>query len=184
VNAGQYLGSVNAYGAPMSLSLYDVTIPAFVRALKNLSKNLERGKNYADEKGIDHRDLLDARLYPDMLPLIGQIQRASDTSRFVAVRVGQAAPSPMQDNESTFEDLQARIAATIDYLEKVPAGGFEGREDAEVKFNAGQRTLEFTGSSYVLGFAIPNFYFHVTTAYAIMRHKGVPLGKLDFLGGR
>lgn len=168
----------------MSLSLYDITIPAFVRALKNLSNNLKRGQEYAAQNGLDERELLDARLYPDMLPLTGQIQRASDTSRFVAVRVGQAAPTPMEDKEATFADLQVRIAATIEYLEKVPASAFEGRENAEVTFKAGSRSLEFTGSSYVLTFAIPNFYFHVTTAYAIMRHKGVPLGKLDFLGGR
>lgn len=162
-------------------SLHAVTIPVFVRALGNLSKNLEKARAHADAHDIPHEDLLQARLFPDMLPLTGQVQRASDTSRFVAVRVGQIAPKSMEDNEKTFDELQARIAATLDYLKTVPAQAFEGRDDAPVSFKAGPRTLEFTGTSYVLGFAIPNFYFHVTTAYAILRHKGVPLGKLDFL---
>ena len=164
-------------------SLYEITIPPFRRALSNLSKNIEKGRAFADEKGIAHEDLLGARLYPDMLPLTGQVQRASDTSRFVAVRVGGVAPKPMADEEKSFDDLLARVAATRDFLKAVPPASFDGKDDIEVKFRAGPRELSFAGSTYILGFAIPNFYFHVTTAYAILRHKGVPLGKLDFLGG-
>ena len=168
----------------MSLSLYDVSIPAFIRAFGNLSRNLDKAKAFADERGMPHEELLNARLIEDMFPLTAQVQRASDTSRFVAVRVGLQEAVPMADNEASFDELQARIKATVDYLKAVPSDAFAGRETAEVTFNAGSRTLNFTGRDYVLGFAIPNFYFHVTTAYAILRHKGVPLGKVDFLGGR
>jgi len=167
----------------MPLSLYDVSIPVFITALGNLSHNLRKGEAYAAEHGIAEEELTTARLYPDMLPLTGQIQRASDTSRFVAVRVGQTEPRPMADNEVSLADLQARIAATIDYLSAVAPESMDGRENATVSFKAGPRTLDFTGTSYILGFALPNFYFHVTTAYAILRHKGVPLGKMDFLAG-
>ncbi|WP_315919506.1 DUF1993 domain-containing protein [Mesorhizobium sp. SP-1A] len=167
----------------MPLSLYEITVPVFIRGLRNLSHNLKKGEAFADEKGIPHEELTSARLYPDMLPLTAQIQRASDSSRFVAVRVGQVEPRPMADEEKTFAELQARITATIDYLKTVPANCMDGREDAHVSFKAGPRTLEFNGTSYVLGFAIPNFYFHVTTAYDILRHKGVPVGKVDFLAG-
>ncbi|MCO5063075.1 MAG: DUF1993 domain-containing protein [Rhizobiaceae bacterium] len=168
----------------MPLSLFEITIPPFIRALKNLSRNIEKGQAFASENKIAPEELIQARLYPDMLPLAGQVQRMSDTARFVAVRVGQIQPQPMQDDETTIEQLQSRIQATIDYLSKVPSDAFDGRENSEVKFNAGQRALEFTGTSYVLGFAIPNFYFHAVTAYDILRHKGVPIGKVDFLGGR
>jgi hypothetical protein len=167
----------------MSLSLYDISIPVFITALRNLSHNLHKGEAYAAEQGIAEVELTTARLFPDMLPLTGQIQRASDTARFVAVRVGQTEPRPMADNEVSLADLQARIAATIDYLSAVAPDSMDGRETSAVSFKAGPRTLNFTGTSYILGFALPNFYFHVTTAYAILRHKGVPLGKTDFLAG-
>lgn len=163
-------------------SLYDITIPVFNRALNNLASNLDKACAHADANNIPRDDLLNARLYPDMLPLIGQVQRASDSSRFVAVRVGGVEPKPMADTEKTFDELQARIAATRDYLKAVPATAFDGRETAEIEFKAGPRTFNFSGRDYVLGFAIPNFFFHATTAYAILRHKGVPLGKFDFLG--
>lgn len=167
----------------MSLSLYEITIPPFIRAFKNLGRNLEKGKAFADENGFQHEELLQARLYPDMLPLIGQVQRASDTARFVAVRVGNIAPRPMEDNETTFAELQSCLQSTIRYLKEVPQDAFDGREQAEVKFKAGSHLLEFRATDYVLGFAIPNFYFHAATAYDILRHKGVPIGKADFLGG-
>lgn len=164
-------------------SLYDTTIPAFLNSLSAMSKFLAKGEAFADQNGIAHEELLGARLAPDMHPLISQIQRASDSSRFVAVRVGGAAPKPMADDEQTFVDLQARIAATRDYLKTVPASSFDGKEGIEVKFKAGPRELTFTGLSYITFFALPNFYFHVTTAYDILRHKGVPIGKVDFMGG-
>lgn len=167
----------------MPLSLYSVSVPVFIRGLGNLSKNLDRGQAYADEKGIAHEELLSARIIADMHPLTSQIQRASDTSKFVPVRVGGLEAPSMADTEKTFAELQARIAATRDYLETVPEDAFDGREDKEVEMRFGTRSLKFSARDYVLGFAIPNFYFHVTTAYDILRMKGVPLGKLDFING-
>ena len=166
----------------MTLSLYDVTIPVFIRAFGILSRNLAKAKAFAEEKGMAHEELLNARLIDDMYPLTAQVQRASDTARFLAVRVAQQEAVPMADNETSFDELQARIKATVDYLKAVPADAFAGRETAEIEFKAGPRTFNFAGRDYVLGFALPNFYFHATTAYAILRHKGVPLGKFDFLG--
>lgn len=164
-------------------SLYETTIPLFLNSLSAMSKFLAKGQAFADENGIAHEELLSARLAPDMHPLVAQVQRASDTSRFVAVRVAGATPKPMSDDEKTFADLQARISATRDYLKAVPASAFDAKEGIEVKFKAGSRELNFTGQTYITFFAIPNFYFHVTTAYDILRHKGVPIGKVDFLGG-
>jgi hypothetical protein len=166
----------------MSLSLHDVSVPVFIRAFRNLSEILEKGRAFADEKGIPHSELLEARLYPDMAPLTGQIQRASDTAKFTAIRVAQVDNVSMADTETSFDELQARIAATVAFLEKVPSNAMEGREKAEVVLKFGSLTKTFTAAEYLLSFALPNFFFHVTTAYDILRHKGVPVGKLDFIG--
>ena len=168
----------------MPLSLYEITVPVMISAFDNMSKFLDRGRAYADEKGIAHAELLDARLADDMMTLVQQVQRASDTARLAAVRVGRVNNIAMPDHETTFEDLRARIAATISFLRGVPPTAFERREDAEVvaEFATGKRV--FTGRSYLLGFTLPNFFFHTTTAYNLLRHLGVPLGKADFLGWR
>ncbi|TDK35713.1 DUF1993 domain-containing protein [Rhizobium deserti] len=166
----------------MSLSLHDVTVPAFLRALDNLSEILRKGEAFADEKGMAHEDLLQARLYEDMLPLTGQIQRASDSAKFVPVRVGQIENLPMADEEASFADLHARIEKTVAFLKAVDPASMSGREEAEVVVKTRSGSTTFTGKTYVLGFALPNFYFHVTTAYAILRHKGVPVGKMDYIG--
>jgi hypothetical protein len=167
----------------MTLSLYDVSVPVFIRALGNLSAILEKGRVFADENGLPHAELLEARLIADMAPLTRQIQSASDTAKFTAVRVGQVDTLVMADDEVSFDDLQARIAKTIAFLQAVPADSMDGREAAEVLLITPRGDVPFTGQSYVLGFALPNFFFHVTTAYALLRQKGVPVGKLDFLGG-
>lgn len=166
----------------MPLSLYDVTVPAFLHAFQNLSAELEKARAFADEKGISHGDFTEARLFPDMLPLTGQVQRASDTAKFVPARIAGVAAPAMPDTEQSFDDMQARIAATADFLRSVPPEAFAEAENASVtlKFRAGDITL--SGRDYVLRFALPNFYFHVTTAYDILRHKGLPLSKRDFLG--
>ena len=168
----------------MSISLYEITVPVMISAFDNMSKFLDRGRAYADEKGIPHSALLEARLADDMMTLVQQVQRASDTARLAAVRVGRVNNIDMPDRETTFEDLQARITATVSFLKGVPPTAFEGREDAEVvaEFATGKRV--FTGRSYLLGFTLTNFFFHVTTAYDLLRHSGVPIGKLDFLGWR
>ncbi|MDB5738541.1 MAG: hypothetical protein JWO65_2209 [Sphingomonas bacterium] len=168
----------------MPISLYDASVPAFIRSLTALSVILEKGRAFADEKGIPHATLLEARLIEDMAPLTAQIQRASDSAKGTAVRVGQVENVAMADDETSFDDLQARIAKTIAFLNTVPANSMDGREDAEVILTTPNGSMPFTGQSYVLGFALPNFYFHVTTAYGLLRRAGVPLGKLDYLGGR
>jgi hypothetical protein len=168
----------------MPISLYDASVPAFIRSLTALSVILEKGRAFADEKGIPHATLLEARLIEDTAPLTAQIQRASDSAKGTAVRVGQVENVAMADDETSFDDLQARIAKTIAFLNTVPANSMDGREDAEVILTTPNGSMPFTGQSYVLGFALPNFYFHVTTAYGLLRRAGVPLGKLDYLGGR
>ena len=166
----------------MALSLYDVSIPAFIQSFKNTAGILEKAKSYAEEKGMPLSKLTEASLIADMKPLTYQIQRMSDTAKGVPVRIAQTESVSMEDNETSFDDLQARIAKTLKVLEKVEAGSMDGKLDMEIKIQAGPRELRFTGQSYVLTFALPNFYFHETTAYAILRHMGVPIGKKDFLG--
>lgn len=166
----------------MATELYEMSIPVFIRGLEILSALLAKGEAFAKEKGTDPAILTSARLIEDMAPLTAQIQSASDTAKGMAIRVGQLAPFPMGDTEQSFPELQERIAKTIAFLKSVPREKIDGREEAEVLFRAPNVEFSFTGRSYVLSFALPNFFFHVTTAYALLRHKGVPVGKLDFLG--
>ncbi|MEO4001675.1 DUF1993 domain-containing protein [Mesorhizobium sp. CAU 1732] len=168
----------------MPLSLYDISIPVFIRGFGNLSRNLDKGRAFADERGVAHSQLLEARLFEDMTPLTAQIQRASDTARFAATRVGLVEAAGMPDEETSFDDLQERIRATVAYLKTVPADSMDGREAAEVVVTTRAGSVSFTAKDYLLDFALPNFFFHATTAYDILRHKGVPLGKMDFLGPR
>ncbi|HEX4693157.1 DUF1993 domain-containing protein [Sphingomonas sp.] len=167
----------------MATDLHTLTAPVFIRALTNLDKILDKGRAFAADKGSDEQELLDARLIGDMGNLISQIQRASDSAKGCMVRLGGAENVVMEDNEASFDDLKARIARTIDFVKSVPADAINGKEDAEVVLTFPNGELKFDGRSYVLGFVHPNFYFHVTTAYALLRMKGVPIGKIDFLGG-
>jgi len=166
----------------MPISLYEISVPVFIRGLNNLSAILKKAEAYADEKGIPHEELLGARLIEDMFPLTTQIQRASDSAKGAAVRVAGVDPVSMEDNEKTFADLEARIQKTIVFLEGVKETSMDGKEESEVSQKTAFGEMKFTSTSYLLGGVLPNFYFHLTTAYAILRHKGVPLGKLDFLG--
>ena len=166
----------------MSLSLYEITVPVMIAGFGNMSKFLDRGRAYADEKGIAHAKLLNARLADGMMSLVEQVQRASDTARSSAVRVARVDNVAMPDCETTFDDLQARISATVSFLAAVPPTAFEGQEDAELVLQFAGEQRVFTGRSYLLSFALPNFFFHITTAYDLLRHSGVPIGKRDFLG--
>ena len=167
----------------MATQLYDLTVPVFLRGFHAMSGFLAKGEAYAAEKGIDPAELLGARLIEDMGPLTSQVQRASDAAKFTVVRIGGVENVAMADEEASFTDLQARIAKTVAFLEAVPRDAIDGKEEAKVELKLPNRTMEFTGQVYVLGFVLPNFYFHVTTAYALLRHKGVPIGKMDYLGG-
>ncbi len=166
----------------MSTTLYDLTVPVFLRSFAALSAFLEKGRAYAEANGLNPEELLQARLYPDMAPLTAQIQRASDTAKGAVVRLGGAEPVAMADDEATFNDLQARIAKTVKLLESASREAMEGKEEADVMLQAGQTQIAFKGRDYVLSFVLPNFFFHVTTAYDLLRHKGVPLAKPDYLG--
>jgi hypothetical protein len=164
------------------LSLYDVSVPPFIRALKNMDAFLDKGAAWFTEAGRPESELTGARLVADMHPLTAQIQRASDSAKLLAVRVGGVENVPMPDEEVTIADLKARIAKTIAVLEATPRAGFDGKEDAAIEVKTPNRTMVFTGRDYVLGFAIPNFYFHISIAYALLRKEGVPVGKMDYLG--
>ena len=163
-------------------ALYDAAMPTFIRGLKNLSNMLEKGQAFAAAQGMELSELLDARLIDDMASLTKQVQMTTDTAQFVAVRVGQIENDPWADDEASFADVQARVAKAIAFLQAASPDGFEGREDATVVLTTPSGDIPFTGSNYVHGFAIPNFFFHLSMAYALLRMKGVPLGKLDFLG--
>ncbi len=167
----------------MSLSLYEVSVPVFLRGLRSLSHILQKGQVFADENGLSHAALTEARLFEDMLPLTGQVQRASDTAKFVPVRVAGVENVAMPDNEVTFADMQARIRATVDFLEATPREAMDAGAANEVVIKTRRGELRYDGANYVLQFALPNFFFHVTTAYDILRHTGVPLSKADYIGG-
>jgi hypothetical protein len=168
---------------PMSLSIQHVATTPIARGLKTLSALLDKANAHAEATGVDPDAYVTARLFEDMLPLSGQIQRASDTAKGAISRLAGVEAPPMADDETTFAQLQDRVAKTLAYVESVPAAGFDGAEGREIVVPAGPGiTLGFTGLEYLLEFVIPNFQFHVVTAYDILRHKGVPIGKRDFLG--
>ncbi len=164
-------------------SLYETTVPLFIHSLQSMSAFLGKGKAFADETGMAHSELLEAKLYEDMFPLPYQVQRASDAAKFTVVRLGKLEAPAMEDTETTFAELQDRIAATIGFLKTVPADALDGRETVEIEIKTPNRTFSFSGTDYVTKFALPNFFFHATTTYALLRMKGVPVGKIDFLGG-
>ena len=166
----------------MSYSIYDASVPVMSRALANLSKILDKAVAQANANGIALNTLIEARLAPDMLPFSFQIQSASDAAKGCAARLaGIEAPS-MPDSETTFPELKARIEKTVAFLQSVDATRIAGSEDRTIVMKFPQGEMKFTGRDYVAGFALPNFFFHVTTAYDILRHKGIAIGKMDFLG--
>lgn len=167
----------------MGFSLYDISVPAFSRGLDTLSHLLDKGAAYADERGIDHSQLIGGRLAPDMYTLIGQVQSASDAAKFGAARLAGIAPPSFADEETTLDELRARIAKTQEFLRSVTPESMDGQEEREIVIRPGGRELKFVARDYIRGFVLPNFYFHLTTAYGILRHQGVPLGKLDYLRG-
>jgi hypothetical protein len=166
----------------MPVSMYSLSIPPLRRSLTNLSVILDKAVAYAQERKIDPAALLDTRLYPDMLTFTRQIQLASDFAKSTAARLAGEAPPKFDDVEVGFEQLKERIARTIAYLDTFKPGQFDGSEERAIELKTATRTLRFSGLEFLAQYAVPNFYFHVTTAYDILRHNGVPLGKRDFLG--
>jgi len=168
----------------MSISMHKASAPVFLRMLGNLDALLEKAEKYAKDRGFDPNLLVTSRLAPDMRPLSAQIQLASDTSKFAMARLSGGQGPSMADTETTITELRERIAKTVDYIKSVPASAVDGSETREVVLKFPNGEMKFAGLDYLTGFVLPNFLFHVTTAYAILRHNGVPLGKQDFLGGR
>jgi hypothetical protein len=166
----------------MSLSMSKVSVPAFVRGLSILSTLLKKGEEHAAQAGVKPDTLLGARLADDMLPLSAQVQRASDTSKFAVQRLSGGDAPKFADDETTFAQLQERIANTIAYLQSVDAALLDASGDKEVTVKWGSTGTSFAGEDYLLSFALPNFYFHIVTAYDILRNQGVTVGKLDYLG--
>ena len=166
----------------MSISMHKASAPVFLRMLGNLDALLDKAEKYAKERNLDPNLLVTSRLAPDMRPLSAQVQFASDTSKFAIARLSGGAAPPMADTETTIAELRERIKKTVDYIKSVPASAVDGSEEREVVLKFPNGEMKFTGLAYLTGFVLPNFLFHVTTAYAILRHNGVPLGKGDFLG--
>jgi uncharacterized protein len=165
------------------MSLHAQVVPPLSHALKSLSKILDKAEAHCAARRIDPSVLLSARLYPDMLPLTRQVQIACDHARRGAMRLAGAEPAAVPDGETTFADLRARIALSLDALAGFKPADFDGAEARTLTFKAGHRDVTFKGGDFVPYWLVPNFYFHMTTAYAILRHNGVEIGKSDFLGG-
>jgi len=166
----------------MSVSTYDILVPTVNRMFGNVLALLKKAEAYAAAKKIDVGVLLNSRLAPDMFPLIKQIQIASDTVKAAAGRLtGSDVPS-FADTETTLPELEARITKTLDYINSIPAEKYAGCENRPIVVPRRSGDAHFNGLAYVLQFVLPNFYFHATTTYAILRHNGVDIGKNDFLG--
>ena len=167
----------------MSFSMYDASIPPMIRTLQNLSRILDKAVAQAEAEKIDLVTLIEARLAPDMLPFTRQIQIATDGAKGCAARLAGVEPPSFPDTETTFPELKERIAKTVAYLESASAEKIAGSETRQIVIKTPNRTLEFSGRDYLTGFVLPNFYFHVTTAYGLLRSKGITIGKMDYLGG-
>ncbi len=167
----------------MSLSIFDVSIPVYAGMLRNVAAMLEKAEAHAKASGVDPATYLEARLAPDMAPLMRQIQMLSDAAKGGAGKLaGGTAPS-MPDTETTWAQAKARVAATIAYVDAIQRAQVDGGETRTVELPLPGRTMTFTGLDFLTKFSMPNFLFHVVTAYGLLRAQGVPLGKMDYLAG-
>ena len=166
----------------MSITMSSASVPVFVRMLSNMSAWLDKADAHAAAKKFDPSVYLGTRLAPDMLNFTKQIQIACDTAKFCVARLGGVEAPKFSDAESSLADLRARIDATIAYLKSVPAAQIDGSEDKDITIPRRDGSMLMKGEAYLKHYALPNFFFHVTTAYALLRHNGVELGKMDFLG--
>ena len=166
----------------MSLTMYQASIPSFLRMLGNLSTILDKAVAHAEAKKIDPFIFVNARLAPDMFPLSRQVQIATDMVKGCAARLAGIKVPSYEDNETTFAELQARITKTKAFLQSISAAQIDGSEDRQITVKFGSRELGFLGQAYLLDFVIPNFHFHLTTTYTILRHNGVEIGKKDYTG--
>ncbi|HEY6967035.1 MAG TPA: DUF1993 domain-containing protein [Burkholderiales bacterium] len=167
----------------MPISMSQASAPRFAHMLKNLQAILAKAQAHCEARKIDPLALTSARLYPDMFPLSRQVQIACDSAKGAVARLAGIEPPKHEDTEKTFEELQARIAKTLEFIDSVKPAQIDGSEDREIVLKLRDREVQFKGVQFLLGFAWPNFYFHAATAYDLLRHNGVELGKRDFLGG-
>ena len=166
----------------MTISMYQASAPRFANALENLSAILAKAQAHVEAKKLDETALTGFRLFPDMHPLTRQVQIACDAAKGAVARLAGAEIPKHEDVEQTFAELKARIAKTIDFIRTFKPAQIDGTEDKEIVLKLQGNDVKFKGLQYLLGFAVPNFYFHVVTAYDILRHNGVEIGKRDFLG--
>lgn len=166
----------------MTISIYDLSIPVLTRGLTNLSSILDKAAAHAAAKKFDPAVLAQARLFPDMFPLTRQVQITCDTAKGAAARLAGIDIPKHEDTETTLDELKQRIAKTLDFVKSVKADQMKGAESKTIELKFPNRTITFTGLSYLTDFALPNFFFHESIAYALLRSSGVEVGKMDFLG--
>ena len=167
----------------MSMTMYTATVPVFRQILGALADVLEKAERHAQDNKIEPAALLQARLFPDMFPLVRQVQIAADFAKGTTARLAGIEVPRYEDNEQSFSELQQRITKTLGYVASLPREAFDAAGERAITHGAGERARHFErGDDYLTGFVLPNFFFHVTTAYAILRHNGVPIGKRDYLG--
>ena len=166
----------------MTVSMYQASVPVFQQILTSLSAILTKAAAHAEAKKIDPSVFITARIAPDMFPLSRQIQIATDHAKGASARLAGVEIPAFPDTETTFAELQARIAKTLDFIKQLKPAQFEGAASREVKLKIGGNELTFSGQKYLFHGAFPNFFFHATTAYDILRHNGVEVGKRDFIG--
>lgn len=166
----------------MNISMYEASVPLFIHSLQSLKAVLQKGQAHAEARKFDPANLINVRLFPDMLPLNRQVQIASDAAKGTAARLTGTENPKFEDTETTFPELIARVDKTIDYLKGFKPAQFEGAETRPITVKTPNAEFSFNGLTFLRHSGIPNFYFHLTTAYALLRHNGVELGKADFLG--
>jgi uncharacterized protein len=166
----------------MAISMYPISVPVLIKSLNSISAILGKAAAHVEAKKLEPRALLDARLFPDMFTLTRQVQIACDMAKAAGARLAGIDLPSFEDNEASFADLEARIAKTVAFLQTLREEQFEGAEDRDITIPTSQITFQFKGLPYLLSWVFPNLYFHITTAYAILRHNGVELGKVDYLG--
>jgi len=166
----------------MTISMYQASVPVFLQLLNGLSKNLEKAASHAAAKKIDPAAFLGARLFPDMFTLVKQVQLSTDFAKGAGARLAGMEVPKYSDSEASFEELQERIAKTVAFLKSLTPAQIDGSEDREINLMQGGKPVALKGQQYLLATAMPNFYFHVTTAFGLLRHNGIEIGKRDFMG--
>ena len=165
-----------------TISMYQASVPRFVNILNNLSGILDKAQAHVDAKKLTDASLTAFRLYPDMLPMTTQVQIACDAAKGVVARLAGVEIPAFADEEKTLADLKARVAKTIAFIQTITPAQIDGTEDKDIVIKRGEKETHYKGMQFLMGHAIPNFYFHIATAYNILRHNGVEIGKRDFLG--